>query len=126
MHPPDSNDGSADDAVRDAVASNDGAGRRPVVTVRLATAADAEQILAIYNFEVENHTSTFDIVPRTLSGQQAWLADRSGAFAAVVATIANRDGDPTVVGFAALSPSKERAAYPTTVAKPVLVSPAHA
>ena len=101
------------------------AGPRPTVTIRLANAADADAILAIYNFEVDNHTSTFDIVARTLEGQRAWLADRSGAFAAVVATIQNRDGEPRVVGFASLSPYKERAAYRTTVENSVYVSRDH-
>lgn len=101
-------------------------GPRPIVTVRLATASDAAAILAIYNHEVDNHTSTFDIVPRTIDAQRAWLADRSGAFAAVVATIPNRDGDPKVVGFASLSPYKERAAYRTTVENSVYVSRDHA
>lgn len=101
------------------------AGQRPTVTVRLATSGDAAPILAIYNHEVENHTSTFDIVPRTLDGQRQWLADRSGAFAAVVATIPNRDGEPAVVGFAALSPYKERAAYRTTVENSIYVSRDH-
>jgi len=101
------------------------AGTGPTVTIRLAAPEDAATILAIYNHEVENHTTTFDIVPRTLEGQQAWLADRSGAFAAVVATMPNRDGEPTVVGFASLSPYKERAAYRTTVENSVYVSRDH-
>jgi L-amino acid N-acyltransferase YncA len=106
-------------------AAGESTGQRPTVTVRLATTADAAAILEIYNYEVENHTSTFDIVPRTLDGQRAWLAERSGAFAAVVATIPNRDGDPAVVGFASLSPYKERAAYRTTVENSVYVSREH-
>ena len=93
--------------------------------IRLATSADAEEMLAIYNHEVENHTTTFDIVARTLDGQRTWLTDRSGAFAAVVATIANRDGEPKVVGFASLSAYKERAAYRTTVENSVYVSRDH-
>jgi phosphinothricin acetyltransferase len=95
------------------------------VTIRPATLVDAEPILAIYNHEVENFTSTFDIVPRTLEAQRAWLTERSGAFAAVVATIENRDGAPRVVGFASLSPYKERAAYRTTVENSVYVSRQH-
>ena len=95
------------------------------VAVRPAALDDAEAMLAIYNHEVENFTSTFDIVPRTLDAQRDWLAERSGAFAAVVATIENRDGTPVVVGFAALSPYKERAAYRTTVENSVYVSRNH-
>jgi len=96
-----------------------------MVSIRLATLDDAEAILAIYNHEVENHTTTFDIVARTLEDQRAWLADRAGAFAAVVATMPNRDGVAKVVGFASLSPYKERAAYRTTVENSVYVSRDH-
>jgi L-amino acid N-acyltransferase len=92
----------------------------PSVAVRLATLADAPAIMTIYNVEVENHTSTFDLVPRTLDEQRRWLSERSGAFSAVVASI----GDE-VVGFASLSPYKERAAYRTTVEDSVYVSRQH-
>ncbi len=68
-----------------------------MVSVRLATLDDAPAIRTIYNVEVTGHTSTFDLVPRTLDEQRAWLADRSGAFSAVVATL--RDEPDVVVGF---------------------------
>ncbi len=95
-------------------------GGPPPVTVRLATLDDAAAIMAIYNVEVQNHTSTFDLVPRTLDDQRRWIAERSGAFSAVVASI-----DAEVVGFASLSPYKERAAYRTTVENSVYVSREH-
>jgi len=88
--------------------------------VRLATLDDAPAIAAVYNVEVENHTSTFDLVPRTLDEQRRWISARSGAFSAVVATI-----DGQVVGFASLSPYKERPAYRTTVENSVYVSREH-
>ncbi|MCU1365899.1 MAG: pat [Ilumatobacteraceae bacterium] len=84
--------------------------------LRLATVADAEAIRAIYNHEVLHSFATFDLVPRTLEDQQRWIAERSGAFAALVAV----DG-PTVVGFGSLSPYKERAAYRTSVEDSVYV-----
>jgi len=86
-------------------------------TLRLATAADAGQISEIYNYEVMHTVATFDLVPRSLSEQRDWLAARSGAFAAIVAV----DPDGDVVGFAALSPYKERAAYRTSVENSVYV-----
>ena len=89
----------------------------PDVRIRLAEVSDAAAILAIYNVEVETATSTFDLVPRSLAAQVAWLEARSGAFSAVVAV----DGDQ-VVGFASLSPYKERAAYRTTVEDSVYVA----
>ncbi len=96
---------------------------RPPVTVRLATLADAPAVRTIYNVEVTEFTSTFDLVPRTLDQQRTWLAERSGAFSAVVATL--QDGPDQVVGFAALSTYKERAAYRTTVEDSVYVSREH-
>jgi len=92
------------------------------VEIRPATRADAAAILGIYNREVLESTATFDLVPRTLEQQQEWLAARSGVFSAVVAV------EPTtrqVIGFAALSPYKERAAYSTTVENSVYVHRDH-
>jgi phosphinothricin acetyltransferase len=91
------------------------------VEVRLARLDDAEAIRAIYNLEVTTSTATFDLVPRSLSEQQHWLADRSGAHAVVVATADDRQ----VVGFASLSPYRDRPAYRTTVEDSVYVHPGH-
>lgn len=78
--------------------------------------ADAEAIRAIYNAEVTSSTVTFDIVPRTVDGQRAWIEEHQGAHPAVVAVA---DGD--VAGFGSLSPFRERAAYATTVEDSVYV-----
>ena len=89
--------------------------------LRAAERGDAETIMAIYNHEVHHETSTFDLVPRTVEDQRAWLAARSGAFSVVVAV--HPTGD--VVGFGSLSPYKERAAYRTTVEDSVYVERYH-
>ena len=86
------------------------------VHIRRATNDDAEAIRSIYNHEVENETSTFDLVPRTLDDQLEWQNARQGAFCVYVAEL---DGE--VVGFGALSPYKERAAYRTSVEDSVYV-----
>lgn len=86
--------------------------------MRPATIADAGAIAEIYNHEVAQTTATFDLVPRSLEQQQAWLGDRSGAFAAIVAVDA---ATRQIIGFASLSPYKERAAYRTTVENSVYV-----
>jgi L-amino acid N-acyltransferase YncA len=88
----------------------------PSIVIRPALRADAPSIADIYNREVKESTATFDLVARTLEQQQDWLAARSGAFAAIVAV-----DDSMVVGFAALSPYKERAAYRTTVEDSVYI-----
>ena len=83
---------------------------------RLATIDDAEATRTIYNLEVTESTVTFDLVPRTLEQQQAYLVARSGAHAVLVA---EDDGD--VVGFASFSPYRDRPAYSTTVEDSVYV-----
>jgi len=90
-------------------------------TVRLATPADAEQIRAIYNHEVMHTVATFDLVPRSLPEQREWLAARSGAFAAIVAVDTDAEPGADIVGFGALSPYKDRAAYRTSVENSVYV-----
>jgi L-amino acid N-acyltransferase YncA len=88
------------------------------LSIRLATVADAAPIVEIYNREVLETTATFDLVPRTLSQQREWLSARSGAFAAIVGV---EPVSRQVVGFASLSPYKERAAYRTTVEDSIYV-----
>ena len=84
--------------------------------LRLATVDDAEAIRSIYNVEVTQSTVTFDLEPRSLATQRDWLAARSGAHSAVVAEV-----DGAVVGFASLSPWKDRPAYRTSVEDSVYV-----
>jgi phosphinothricin acetyltransferase len=90
------------------------------VDVRVARVEDAEAIRAIYNLEVETSTVTFDLVARTPTEQRAWLAARTGAHTALVAAESEQ-----VVGFAALSPYKERPAYSTSVEDSVYVHRDH-
>ena len=89
--------------------------------LRRATVEDAEAIRSIYNLEVETSTVTFDLVPRTLEEQQAWLVDRNGAHAVLVA----EGDDGHLWGFASLSPFRERPAYSTTVEDSVYVHRDH-
>jgi len=88
--------------------------------VRLATADDVEGIRAIYNHEVLTGTATFDLRPRSSEEQRAWLLDRSGAHAVVVATSGS-----VVLGFGSLSVYRDRPAYRTSVEDSVYVAPDH-
>jgi L-amino acid N-acyltransferase len=90
------------------------------VALRLARLDDADAIRQIYNAEVSTSTVTFDIVPRTLDEQRAYLSERSGAHAVIVA---NRGGQ--VVGFGALSPWRTKPAYATSVEDSVYVHREH-
>lgn len=86
------------------------------LVVRPASPADAEAIRLIYNREVTSSTVTFDLVPRTLEDQHAWLDAHAGAHPAVVAISFGE-----VVGFGSLSPYRDRPAYATTVEDSVYV-----
>ena len=88
--------------------------------IRPARADDAEAMRAIYNVEVETSTVTFDLVPRSLADQRAWLAARSGAHVALVA-----DEGGEVIGFGSLSPYRDRPAYSTSVEDSVYVHRDH-
>ena len=85
--------------------------------IRRALVIDAAAICEIYNHEVQFETSTFDLVPRALETQAAWITARSGAFSAIVAVTP----DDEVVGFGALSEYRDRAAYSTSVENSVYV-----
>jgi L-amino acid N-acyltransferase len=91
---------------------------------RLATIDDAATIREIYNREVETSTVTFDLVPRSLTQQRAWLSARTGAFAVVVAEVDTDDGT-VVTGFGSLSPYRDRPAYTTSVEDSVYVHRDH-
>ena len=86
------------------------------ILIRHAKPTDAATIADIYNYEVEHETATFDLIPRTLDEQLDWQNARQGAFCVFVAEL-----DGQVVGFGALSPYKERAAYRTSVEDSVYV-----
>lgn len=85
--------------------------------LRLAERRDAEAIRSVYNPEVRESTVTFDLVPRSLEDQVAWLDEHSGGHPAIVAT----DADGIVIGFGSLSPYRPRAAYSPTVEDSVYV-----
>jgi phosphinothricin acetyltransferase len=88
-----------------------------VYKIRLVERRDAEAIRAIYNPEVQESTVTFDLVPRTLEDQLAWIDEHSGGHPAIVAV----SDDDVVAGFASLTPYRPRPAYAPTVENSVYV-----
>ncbi len=85
--------------------------------LRNATVADASVLQTIYNYEVENTAATFDMIPRTLTEQRDWIREREGILGVIVATL-----DDEIVGFASLSPYRNRPAYNTTVEDSIYVA----
>jgi phosphinothricin acetyltransferase len=97
--------------------------------IRLAELADAAAILAIYNVEVLESTNTFDMVPRSLAEQEAWILEHSGVHPALVATDDPGPGltgpvganGELVLGFGSLSAFRERSGYSATAEDSVYV-----
>jgi len=93
------------------------------VRTRLVEPHDAPAIAAIYNAEVVEPAVTFDLVPRTVEEQRAWIERHRGAHPALVAVDDTPDGDRAqrVLGFASLSAFRDRPAYATSVEDSVYV-----
>ncbi len=89
--------------------------------LRLAERRDAAALREIYNLEVTTTTVTFDMVPRTLDEQVAWIDGHSGGHPAIVAV----DLEETVIGFGSISPYKDRPAYSPTVEDSIYVHREH-
>ncbi|MFI5034708.1 MAG: GNAT family N-acetyltransferase [Acidimicrobiales bacterium] len=95
--------------------------------VRLVEVGDAPALLRIYNPEVLETTVTFDLVARTLGEQVEWIEVHRSAHPCLVA-VNEEDGlgevgarGERVVGFAVVSPFRDRPAYATTVENSVYV-----
>ena len=80
-----------------------------LVTVRSADPADLPRIAAIYDDQVRNAVSTFDLEPPPLSYWEARLASTEPGDHVVVAT-----SGPDVVGYAYSSSYRPRPAYART------------
>jgi phosphinothricin acetyltransferase len=91
------------------------------LSVRLAERRDAEAIRSIYNAEVLGSTVTFDMVPRTIDEQVAWIDGHSGGHPAIVAV----DPDDVVIGFGSLSVWRDRPAYSGSVEDSLYVHADH-
>lgn len=94
--------------------------------LRLARPGDAAAIRDIYNLQVTTSTNVFDLVPRTLSQQEAWLEAHAGAHPCVVSVARSAtEGVEEVIGFGSLSPYRSRPAYSTSVEDSVYVHHQH-
>jgi L-amino acid N-acyltransferase len=95
--------------------------RRTTLEIRLATERDSETMRVIYNHAVAHSTASFDLEPRTLEEQQAWLVEHRKPYAAIVA-----DENGTVVGWGSISRYARRPGYDPTGEVSVYVYPEHA
>jgi phosphinothricin acetyltransferase len=94
---------------------------------RLVELADAPALMNIYNPEVIETTVSFDLVPRTLAQQETWIGAHRATHPCIVAV--NEDDEvgevgargERILGFALVSPFRDRPAYATTVENSVYV-----
>jgi len=86
--------------------------------IRTAKKEDINSLLDIYNYEVINSTSTFDLNVKTFEQWTQWFyAHNVHNHPLIVAEI-----DGVVAGYASLSPYREKEAYISTVELSVYVS----
>jgi L-amino acid N-acyltransferase YncA len=97
------------------------------VEIRNAERRDAEGIRAVYNRFVTDSTALFDLVPRTLDEQVAWIDEHAGGHPALVAVDPGAaPGAPGgIIGFGSLSPFRSRPAYAGTVENSVYLLDSH-
>jgi L-amino acid N-acyltransferase YncA len=88
--------------------------------IRRAVRSDASAIAEIYNEAILTTTATFDLEPRTVADRERWLEARSDRFPVIVGEI-----DGNVIGFAALAPWSDRAAYEGTAETALYVHSSH-
>ncbi len=89
------------------------------MTIREALRQDLPELLEIYNYEVAHGTATFDLNPKTIEERTLWYEQHTtGKYCLLTA-----EEDGRAVGYASLSPYREKEAYAATVELSIYVSP---
>ena len=95
---------------------------------RLVDVGDAAALMNIYNPEVMEMSVSFDLVPRSLADQEAWIRHHQATHPCIVAVNDEDNLGETgargerILGFAVVSPFRERPAYATSVENSVYVA----
>ena len=90
------------------------------VTIRMATRGDLQAINDIYNHYVATSPCTFHTEPVPIEERQAWFEKRTDRHPVIVAV-----NEGMVIGWASMSPYRERPAYNNTVENSVYVHHEH-
>ena len=85
--------------------------------IRNAEERDLPDILEIYNYEVLHGVATLDLHEKTLDDRKMWFLAHTGSHRIIVAEI-----DGKAVGYASLSPYREKEAYKSTVELSIYVN----
>ena len=95
---------------------------------RLVDVGDAAALMNIYNPEVMEMSVSFDLVPRSLAAPDAWIRHHQATHPCIVAVNDEDNLGETgargerILGFAVVSPFRERPAYATSVENSVYVA----
>ncbi len=89
--------------------------------VRPGRPEDAADLLEIINYEITHNTATFDLREKTPEEWRQWMAQHGRDNHPLL--VAEENG--RAVGYASLSPYREKEAYRTTVELSVYVHPAY-
>jgi phosphinothricin acetyltransferase len=91
-------------------------------SIRIARHSDLEAVTALYNHYVETSPATFDIEPKSLEDRAEWMSHygATGRHRMLVAEI-----EGSLVGYAATSQFRVKAAYDTSVEMTIYLAPNH-
>lgn len=88
------------------------------MNIRSAEYGDLGEMLCIYNYEIENGIATFDTEPKTISECELWFEKHTNnALSALIVAEENNN----ILGYASLSPYRQRHAYDSTLELSVYV-----
>ncbi|MEH2930273.1 GNAT family N-acetyltransferase [Candidatus Ventrimonas sp. KK005] len=93
---------------------------KDIIHVRKAEKEDLQELLAIYNYEVDHGVATLDLNRKTMEEWQQWFQAHSGEHHPLF--VAELKGK--VAGYASLSSYREKEAYRSTVELSVYVDAA--
>ena len=89
------------------------------MVIRKAEERDMEALFSIYNYEVEHGVATFDLNPKSMEERMEWFyAHNVDNHPLLTAEL-----DGRAVGYASLSPYRDKEAYRETVELSVYVDP---
>lgn len=89
------------------------------MNIRMATDSDLDALTEIYNYEVLHGVATLDIHPRSREDRAQWMAAHNVANHPLY--VAQWEGK--ILGYASLSPYREKEAYCSTVELSIYVAP---
>lgn len=90
-----------------------------LMLIRKGEKKDIPRLLDIYNYEVINGVSTLDLNPKELSDWEQWFdAHGTDDHPLIVA-----ENDGVVMGYATLSPYREKEAYKSTAELSIYIAP---